>query len=233
MVEKKRKVRKDKIPEPHFTQKGRYLYEYGVTSAQFKSWPDNPRFEVWAHLPKCGRNKCPAWKRCLNLKKDYCVHIRRYVTGMLLRIEQGYVHNPLTVFQLMRIGSELVPLYVQLARVQIHEQNADNVVIEDDNVKPKMHWAWREVQALLKQIASLWRDIGLSVKSLGARDHKIDIITGRTETLKKYKQEEPVKGYYEDMEKDIEREKALIEKREKEARLKREKSLLAKKGKNT
>lgn len=212
---------------PLFNCQGRYLYNYGVTSITFTTWERKPTFEIWAHIPRCGRTECPAWERCLNTDYIWCQHIKLYITRFLKRIESGFKDDPLNDTQLARLGSELIPLYCQLARVQIHEQNCDNIVLNEreGKRKPQVIWAFREVQSLIRQISTVWREIGVAVHApsgMSGKKARVYSATGKTTEVTTPKNgngadndDEKPAGYYEGMEAEIEREKALIAERDK------------------
>lgn len=199
------------------------LMEYGVLTIKFVHWKEQPEFEISAYVPKCSGTNCHMWDQCLNARHEFCAQIRKRMSSIIQNIEKGY-RDQLTHGQLIRIGLELLPMYMQLAKVQVYDQYRGNkVIIDERNLSaPKYYWTYHEIQRLLRMISQFWRDIGVAVRSKGGLNNEKPPVDPKKGEPKPFVRrdgtecgsEKPAElGYYERMEDEIEREKALIAKR--------------------
>lgn len=202
--------------------------KFGVYQTAFETWPNKPKFDVWIQIPLCSRKRCPAFRDCKNIDPytDECVYIRSCLTKILKNIELFWQPEiPQEV--LMRIGAELIPMYLDLLRLNVYLfgkrtniEEVEDIVSTKGNMK--LHWAYAERKTLLQMIGRFWRECGVRVispppgagKAVSEDGSAKNVRSGKTVVMETEDDDEPI-GSYEKMEQDIQREKALIKEREK------------------
>lgn len=149
------------VGERYFKRSKRQ-YREGTYLIRFESWPDKPVFDLWANWPACVKEKCIVSYRCSYIDNGmYCHVIRNRISKLLMSIEDGFRDNPLSVEKLSRIGAELMPLYSQLIRAQMYDDELTNMVKDPSREKPQFTWTYTEVQKLIDKISKSWKDIGI------------------------------------------------------------------------
>lgn len=153
-----------------YFRKNKMIYRDGIFMICFDSWPDKPTFELWANWPRCDKKKCVVKHRCEYGGEDpYCRIIRNRISKLLQHIEDAFKYNPLSDEKLARIGCELMPLYAQLIRAQLYDEERTAMVKNpDDFDSPKFTWAYKEVQTMVKLVNQQWREIGIYSKAANA-----------------------------------------------------------------
>lgn len=171
-------------------------YKDGIFTICFNSWPDKPTFELWANWPHCDTEKCVVKHRCEFGGRDpYCRMIRNRISKLLQHIEDSFKYDPLSEEKLARIGCELMPLYAQLIRAQMYDEERTAMVENpDDFNSPKFTWAYREVQSLIKLVNQQWREIGVYSKTAKAIQRVVELPNKASEEPKEEKL-----PYYENM----------------------------------
>lgn len=187
-------------PERYFRKNSRAQYRDGLQSIIFRSWPNKPTFDIWMHWPLCARKECIVAYRCTYGEQGkHCRIIRNRISRILSHIEEAFKDNPLSIEKLARIGAELVPLYAQLVRAQLYdEQRTMMVENPDDFDSPKYSWAYREVQHVIKLIGQTWRDIGIYNKATRTIKRTTNLSNNPT---KEPEEQEPELSHYEKLEK--------------------------------
>lgn len=192
----------NEIGERYFKRSKRQ-YRDGTYIICFDSWPDKPVFDLWANWPACAKEKCIISYRCQYIDNNmYCIIIRNRISKLMMSIEDAFKDNPLSVEKLARIGSELMPLYSQLIRAQMYDEELTAMVKNPESDKPDFTWTYKEVQSLVDRIDKVWREIGIYEGLSGGRPAR----SGRTKPLpNSVESEEPEKkeeelSYYEELE---------------------------------
>lgn len=188
------------IRERYFRHSKR-MFAHGVHLVKFETWPDQPIFGVWSNWTACAKEKCIISYRCEHVEDVlYCTVVRNRISKILNTIEDSFRNNPLSSEKLSRIGSELMPLYSQLVRAQMYDEELSAMVMNLESNAPKFTWAYKEVQSLVDRVARTWREIGIYENAPVGRPQK----TNRSRNLPHQASEPPEPeeemSYYEKLE---------------------------------
>lgn len=140
---------------------GVILDEYDEQKAKIKLYS-------WDVLPLCRNDRCPASNFChyLTGKADpeRCWVIGKYIKHTV-DVIFGNIGEKMTEAQLFRVGTSLIPLYRNLARLKIEEAG---LVSPMETVKGRSVPSniYREIREHIKAIDALWKSIGIETLDL-------------------------------------------------------------------
>ncbi|TET77128.1 MAG: hypothetical protein E3J43_06205 [Candidatus Heimdallarchaeota archaeon] len=141
---------------------------------------DNLYLYAWEAIPDCTDKLCPLDKRCSFTRRDgKCQVIAGIVKGALTSILSNYgpkLNNAVR----NRIGTHLMPLYSDLARMLVYETSLTSVHFVDQLGNPRINPVYKEKREVARTIETMWKQLGLADMPVG---------------------EEEIGNYYEQMEK--------------------------------
>lgn len=167
--------------------------EYGKMKVQKRTFQED-KFPIWTAVQRCDLDRCVARLACpFYLKStNRCTVVMRYLKEAEAMVLQNFGET-LTDPELYRVGMQLIPLYKQLARLKIVEMSLSTRAMTEETKAgtSKMHPVFKEIRECIRAINAEWREIGIS-RYKKPDDPAIPI--------------KPAVGYYEQMEKDAEKE---------------------------
>jgi hypothetical protein len=122
---------------------------------------------AWIPLQPCHAERCPVAHLCPyesrkskgGLKKCGLQH--KYMDTIARMIQDNFVLR-MTEPQLFRIGTELIPLYMILARLKMVELGTKSPEITTLRGEVRIHPVYREIRETMRAIESKWRALGMS-----------------------------------------------------------------------
>jgi hypothetical protein len=118
----------------------------------------NVKMFAWDGIRDC-YPECPMIDECKYLHKGKCAVQVQYAQALYKAILGTYTY--LDEPTLFKVGTELIPLYVQLSRFQIIELSLPNPIIYG-NAGPKMHPIYNEIRDTLRCIHTAWKGLEMS-----------------------------------------------------------------------
>jgi hypothetical protein len=119
---------------------------------------DMPLF-VWDAIRECTNIQCPVVGKCKYIHRGKCAVQVQYVESLYHAIFNTYSY--LDEAMAFKIGVEIIPLYVQLVRLQIIELSVDNLVISTGKGSA-IHPVLREIRDTLRCISSAWKSLDIA-----------------------------------------------------------------------
>ena len=122
-----------------------------------------------------------------------CQFQQNYLRGVSLMIWRNY-YETITEIELFHVGMELMPLYKNLAKLNLREMAVEDVVYTDDKGIMRSHPVYKEIRDTIRQISMLWKSLGLQEVPEGPSEEQL-FANGNPD-------------YYDNLEKSHEKEKA-------------------------
>lgn len=136
----------------------------GVILDEFDEQKAKIKLYSWDVLPMCRSDECPAAHYCHYLtgkaEPERCWVIGKYIKHTV-DVIFGNIGDKMTEAQLFRVGTGLIPLYRNLARLKIEEAGLVSPNIETVKGTPVPHPIYKEIRAYIKDIEALWKSIGI------------------------------------------------------------------------
>lgn len=191
------------VSERYFSTKSggraKRKFKDGTWTIRFDDWEGCPTMTIWIEFPRCDKNKCLLVKRCLfGEEGKECIVVRNRISKMLENLEKGFKDRPLSAEKLARVGSELIPIYMQLAWVLTYDQELTPMELDPETQKPKFTETYREIHKLVDKISKIWREIGIYDIPNPGRPPRPGRIKERKEDIEDTieKKEEPEPSFY-------------------------------------
>lgn len=155
----------------------------------------NVKMFAWDGIREC-YPECPMVDECKYLHKGKCAVQVQYVQALYTAILGTYSFLDETL--LFKIGIELIPLYVQLSRLQIVELSLISPTLLGDKGTITIHPIYREIRDTLRCIQSIWKGMDMTFafgeklrlhKNNGDGKKKVDLENGDPDFYKKISQE--------------------------------------------
>jgi hypothetical protein len=154
----------------------------------------NVKMFAWDGIRECDPHECPMVDECAYPHKGKCAVQVQYMQALYTAILNTY--SFLDEAMLFKIGIELIPLYVQLSRLQIIELSLASPVYQT-KVGPSIHPVYREIRDTLRAIQSMWKGLEMSftfgeklnLHHKGDGKKKVDLENGDPDFYKKISQE--------------------------------------------
>jgi len=137
----------------------------GIILDEFDEQKSKIKLYSWDVLPLCQSDRCPASNFCQYLTgksiPDRCLVIQKYIKHTV-DVIFGNIGEKMTEAQLFRVGTSLIPLYRNLARLKIEEAG---MLSPMETVKGRSTPSniYREIREHIKAIDSLWKSIGIEM----------------------------------------------------------------------
>ena len=103
---------------------------------------------------------CPVSHLCSYIKRGKCAVQVKYLEALYSSVLGTYSY--LDEAMLFKIGMQIIPLYVQLVKLQIVELSLHTPVYETDKGAVMIHPVYKEIRETLKAIHVMWKDLDLS-----------------------------------------------------------------------
>ncbi len=103
---------------------------------------------------------CPAHNLCSYVKRGKCAVQVKYLESLYSSILSSYSY--LDEAMLWKIGMQIVPLYLQLVKLQIIELSLGSPVYNSEKGTVLVHPVYREIRETLKVIHLMWKDLDLA-----------------------------------------------------------------------
>ena len=116
---------------------------------------------AWDGIRDCNSEEgCPVVDMCKYLHKGKCAVQVKYLESLYKAVLGTYSY--LDEAMLFKVGMQIVPLYVQLVRLQIVELSLRTPMSFTDKGTPFVHPIYKEIRETLKTIAIMWKDLDLT-----------------------------------------------------------------------
>ena len=121
---------------------------------------------AWDVLPRCRQAECTCSDICVyfnsesNKERERCMVIGSYlkkVTDVIL----GNLGESITEVQLFRVGTNLIPLYRNFARMKLEEAGLDSPLVTSKMGNQIPNPIYKDIRESVKMIDMLWKSIGL------------------------------------------------------------------------
>ena len=126
------------------------------------------RLFAWDAIRSCSPSECPVSSVCTYIKRGKCAVLVQYLKALYDSVLSNY--KTLDDVSLFKVGMQIVPLYLQLAKMQMVEMSLDSPVYHTEKGAVLAHPIYREIRETLKTIHLMWKDLDLSFSFLGKPD---------------------------------------------------------------
>jgi hypothetical protein len=168
----------------------------GMITDEFNEKKAMIKLYSWDVLPLCRSEQCPAAPFCHYitgaLEPERCWVVGKYIKHTV-DVIFGNIGDKMTESQLFRVGTGLIPLYRNLARLKIEEAGMNSALIRGRMKSTSPQPIYREIRAHVKDIEALWKSIGLE-----NLDFKYNVPSGV-----EFSREDDDDSYYDQLEKGI------------------------------
>ena len=113
---------------------------------------------AWDAIRECTEMRCPVFNMCTYIKRGKCAVQVKYLEALYQSILSNYKY--LDEMMLFKIGMQIVPLYIQLVKMQIIEMSLESPMTFTEKGFV-MHPVYKEIRATLTTIHSMWKDLDL------------------------------------------------------------------------
>ena len=113
---------------------------------------------AWDSIRECSGEDCPVTEMCTYIKRGKCAVQTKYLDALYKAILTNYKF--LDEVMLFKIGMQIVPLYLQLVRMQIIELSLPSPAMYTEK-GVSMHPVYKEIRETLKTIHTMWKDLDL------------------------------------------------------------------------
>jgi hypothetical protein len=103
---------------------------------------------------------CPVTHLCGYIKRGKCAVQVKYLEALYSSVLGTYSY--LDEAMLFKIGMQIIPLYVQLVKLQIVELSLHSPIYTTDKGAIMVHPVYKEVRETMKAIHIMWKDLDLS-----------------------------------------------------------------------
>jgi hypothetical protein len=129
---------------------------------------------AWDGVQECNPQICPVEDMCAYIKRGKCAVQMNYLKALYGAILGTYSY--LDDVMLFKIGMQVIPLYVQLIKLQMVELSLESPIYTTEKGTIMPHPIYKEIRETLKAIHVMWKDLdlsfsfnkGLSLKKPGA-----------------------------------------------------------------
>lgn len=133
---------------------------------------------AWDSIPMCNPTTCPVAEQCNYLTPGKapgkCSVQVAYLDALYECIFTSYPY--LDNVALFKIGMQVVPLYLHLAKMQLFEMSlgeaTDPMVFHTEKGEPKIHPIYKEIRETMKAIHVMWQDLDLTLAFNGKANPK-------------------------------------------------------------
>lgn len=115
---------------------------------------------AWDGVQECDPHQCPVTEKCGYIKRGKCAVQMTYLKALYKSILGTYAY--LDDAMLFKIGMQIIPLYVQLVKMQMVELSLQSPVYETDKGAILPHPVYKEIRETLKAIHIMWKDLDLA-----------------------------------------------------------------------
>jgi hypothetical protein len=105
-------------------------------------------------------NQCPVTDMCTYIKRGKCAVQVKYLETLYSSILGTYTY--LDEPMLFKIGMQIVPLYLQLVKLQIAELAVRHPTYLSDKGTVMVHPIFKEIRETMKTIHIMWKDLDLT-----------------------------------------------------------------------
>ena len=121
----------------------------------------NTQLFAWDAIQDCQGTDCPVYDRCNYFKEKRCGVQYKYLEGLYMAIFGTYGYN-LDNVMLFKIGTQIIPLYAQLARMQLVELSLRNIMTIGPKGNEIVHPVFKEIRETMKTIEGMWKGLDLT-----------------------------------------------------------------------
>lgn len=115
---------------------------------------------AWDTVPDCSLEQCVMFTRCQLPKDSKCPVLLDYLRVLYKSIFTTYPYMDETM--LFKLGMQIIPLYVHLAKLQIVEMSLGSPMMEDEKGKPYVHPVYGEIRKTLQTTHMMWKDLHMT-----------------------------------------------------------------------
>jgi hypothetical protein len=121
---------------------------------------ENVTMFAWDGVQECDADTCPVSNLCNYIKKGKCAVQMSYLKALYGAILGTYKY--LDEAMLFKIGMQIIPLYVQLVKMQMVELSLESPTYTTDKGAVLPHPIYKEIRETLKTIHIMWKDLDLA-----------------------------------------------------------------------
>lgn len=126
---------------------------------------ENIAMNAWDGIKDCDVGRCPIVDMCTYIKRGKCAVQMKYLDTLYNAILGTYRH--IDEMCLFKIGMQIVPLYVQLVKLQMVELSLDSPMMANEAGNISVHPVYKEIRSTLTTIYGAWKDLNLSFNFSG------------------------------------------------------------------
>jgi hypothetical protein len=115
---------------------------------------------AWDGVQMCDPDICAVVDRCGYIKRGKCAVQMKYLEALYNAILGTYKY--MDDVMLFKIGMQIIPLYVQLVKMQMLELSLTSPIYTTDKGAVLPHPVYKEIRETLKTIYTMWKDLDLS-----------------------------------------------------------------------
>ena len=138
-----------------------YLSKFGTLSTRRGRDEKKKALFSWEAIPECTDEDCPLRDKCHYVKRsEKCQVVAGFTKAAATNIITNYgsqMSNPVR----NRVGTHLMPLYVQLARMYVYEASLGSVHFVDNKGNPKVNPIYKDIRDTIRSIDLQWKNLGL------------------------------------------------------------------------
>jgi len=128
----------------------------------------NKKLFAWDGVNICNPDICPVADKCRYPQQGKCSVQVQYLDQLYTALQKSYKYVEDVI--LFKIGMHVVPLYVQLMKLQMIELSLETPVVVNDKGTHSIHPVFREIRDTLKTIAVMWKDLQITFEFNGNPD---------------------------------------------------------------
>jgi len=126
------------------------------------------RLFAWDSIRVCNPDECPVSHICTYIKQGRCAVLVQYIKVLYDSILSNY--KTLDDVSLFKVGMQIIPLYLQLAKLQLVEMGLHTPLQTTEKGMMVAHPVYREIRETMKTISAMWRDLEITINSFGLVD---------------------------------------------------------------
>lgn len=131
---------------------------------------DNVTFFCFDSVRDCNEDQCRLSDKCQYPKEGKCGVLMQYLDCLYKAILGTYRY--LDEAMLFKIGMQIVPLYLMLAKMQMAEMELTSITYVTEKGSVAAEPIYKEIRETMKAIHTMWKDLDLSFSFNGRVDPK-------------------------------------------------------------
>lgn len=150
-----------------------YKVKFGTLTMRRGRDDNKKELFSWEPIPDCIDNLCPLREKCTFVKRGKDSNKCHVAAGIVRAAATNIISNygkSINNAQRNRIGQHLMPLYVQLAKLNIYEASLDSPQYSDNKGVSKIDPVYKDIRETIRAIDMQWKHIGLQDMKVDSAD---------------------------------------------------------------